>query len=317
MDVLVIFALAGALAVVPPAVDRWALRRGASPESLAALAGLTLLGVVAVPLTFVICTGLLAARDHGRDGLSVAAVAGLLLVALAAGRTLARMLSIRRRWGELARVAAALELPEHASGVKVLPVGELLAFVSGSDAFISEGLIERLSPEQRRAVVEHEREHADGRHARLLAAARAVAHGSFELHPARHAARALDRELDALADRAAAERTGDPLIVRGALQAVAAATSSESEIDPSTRARIERLSLRTAGPRPLVDAVVQLVTLALAALLLAAICLSAHTGSTWLGVLACVLLVIGFVSFARPALRPKHPPSRSREVSDA
>jgi hypothetical protein len=276
---------------------------------------MTLLGVAAVPVTFAICTGLLAVRDHLHHGLSVPAVGGLLLVALAAGRTSARMLSTRRRWSGLARIAAALQLPE-VGGVKVLPVGELLAFVSGTEAFISQGLIERLTPDQRRAVIEHEREHATRRHGRLLAAARALTHGSFDAHPARHAAGVLDRELDALADRAAARRVGDPLTVQDTLRAVATATSSRREIDATTRARIQRLSL---GERrhPLVDAVVRIVTIALAALLLASICVSLHTSSVALGVLACVLLVAGFVSFARPALKPDKPLPSTPEIPHA
>lgn len=316
MDVVVIFALGALLAVVPPPVDRWALRRGASPETLAALAAVTLLGVAAVPVTFVICTGFLAARGHSRDGLSVAAVAGLVLVSLAAGRTIARMHGTRRRWSELSRVTAALGLPVAPGGVKVLPVSELLAFVSGTEAFISQGLVDQLTPARRRAVIEHEREHAQRHHARLLAAARALAHGSFELRPARTAAAMLDRELDALADQAAARRLGDPRSVQDALRALATATANDGELDADIRARIERLSPNQKR-RPLVDGIVRIVTLALGALLLASICMSIHTGSAWLGVLACALLVVGFVSFAKPAVTPIKPYHKPEEIPHA
>lgn len=308
-----IFVLAAALATVPALIDRWALRNGASPHTLAVLAIVTIVGIAAVPVTFVICTGTLAPHSPDRDALSVASLGGLLLVALAAGRTLARMVCTRRRWRELSRLAAALQLAVQPGGIKVLPVGELLAFVSGTDAFISQGLIDRLTPAQRRAVIEHEREHAQGRHARLVDAARALAHGSFDLQAARRAAGALDRELDALADQAAAQRIEDPLTVQDTLRAVASATTNEGDIDPATIARIQRLSL-TSKPRPRVDAVVRLVTLALATLLLASICLSIHTSQAWLGALACLMLVAGFLSFTRPALKPNNPPTSAQET---
>lgn len=317
MEIVVIFALAGALAFIPALIDRWALRRGASPEALAALAAMTLLGVVAVPLTFATCAGFLAGRDHGRDGLSLAAVSGLLLVAVAAGRTIARVLRIRRRWSDLSRVAAALDLREEPGGVKVLPVGELLAFVSGTEAFISQGLLDRLTPVQRRAVIEHEREHAERGHARLLGAARALSYGAFGLRPASYASGVLDRELDALADQAAAERLGDPAAVRDALRAVSNATSGEDHTEPAALARMERLVAREPRRRVLIDAAVRLVTLALGALLLASICLSIHAGSAWLGVVACLLFAAGFVSLTRPALRPRKSIRNPKEIGNA
>jgi Zn-dependent protease with chaperone function len=315
--IVAIAALATVLAVVPPLVDRWALRRGASPRALAALALVTLLGVVATPLAFAICTGSLAIGGGDHNRLSVAALGALLLVAFAAGRTLARIVRIRRRWATLARVTATLGLHEEPGGVKVLPVEEALAFVSGSEAFISRGLTERLTPAQRRAVIEHEREHAQRRHARLLAAARAISHGAFDLRPARHAAAVLERELDALADRAAAHSLGDPVPVREALRAVATATCGERELDPGTRARIERLLAPRPARRSLVDAAVGAATLTLGALLLASLCLAIHAGSAWLGIVACLVLVGGFASLSGPALKPTKHPRKAVNRSDA
>lgn len=311
--VIAIFVLAGVLAFVPARIDAWALRNGASPETLAVLAIVTIVGIAVVPVTFVICTGTLAPHSANRDALSIASVGGLLLVALAAGRTLARMIAIRRRWSELSHLAAALQLREEPGGVKVLPVGDLLAFVSGTDAFVSQGLIDRLTPE-RQAVIEHEREHAHGRHARLLGAARALTHGTFGLHPVRQAATVLDRELDVLADQAAARRLGDPRVLHEALRTLAADTSGKGRIDPETRARIERLSLGRSRRRPLVDATVRLVTVALGVLLLGSICLSIHVGSAWLGVTACLFFVAGFLTLTRPALKHKESIGKSQEI---
>lgn len=299
MGVAIILTLAAALALIPARVDCWALARGASPQTLAVLAAVTLAGVATVPITLAVCTGFLAAAGHSPYGIDLLALAGSLLTAVAAGRVVARMLAIRRHWTHLARVTAATALPEQGGGVKVLPSGKLLAFVAGTDAFISQGLIDRLTPQQRRAVIEHEREHAQQRHGRLIAAAQAIAHGSFQLHPARHAAAVLDRELDTLADRAAARRLGDPMSVQHTLHILATAASADGEFDASTRARIRRVS-PDRPCRPLIDAIVRLVTLALGTLLLASICLAIHAGTAWIGVLACAVLTTSFVHFTKP-----------------
>jgi hypothetical protein len=312
--VLAIFVLAGVLATVPARIDRWALRNGAAPETLAVLAIVTIVGIAVVPVTFVICTGTLAPHSPDGGALSVLSVGGLLLVALAAGRTIARMAGIRRRWSELSNLAAALPWREEPGGVKVLPVADPLAFVSGTDAFISQGLIDRLTPAQRQAVIEHEREHVQGRHARLLAVARALTHGAFGLHPARQAAGILDRELDVLADQAAARRLGDSSALHQALSALARETPGGARIDPETQARIQRLSIGQSRRRPLVDTAVRLVTIALGALLLASICLSIHVGSAWLGVTACVFFIAGFVTLTNPAIKHKKSSAPPREI---
>lgn len=318
---LVVFALAGLLALVPALVDRWALQRGAAPETLIALAAVTLLGIAAVPVAFAICTAGLALQRGASQAPSVEALLGLLLVAIAAGRTLACVVAIRRRWRALARTAAALKLPE-LGGARVLPVGELLAFVAGSEAFISKGLLERLDPVQRKAVIEHEREHAQRGHARLAAAARALSHGALGIAPARSAAEALDRELDVLADRAALRALGDPRPVSAALRAVAATRAAQSAVDlqsalqqSGASGRIERLR-QAATPRARrVDVVVHLTTLLIGALVLASVCLAIHVGRAWLGALACAALIASLTWFTGPILL--HRPSATRkEKSD-
>jgi Zn-dependent protease with chaperone function len=297
---LLIFALAVVLAFVPALVDRWAVRRGASPEALIALATVTLAGIAALPVAFVICTGGLAAHDAP----SVAGIIGLLLVAIAAGRTLARMIAIRRRWCALSSVVAALQLPAEPGGASVLPLGELLAFASGTEAFVSQGLIDRLSPTERRAVIEHEREHVLRGHTRLLAAARALTHGSFDLAPARRASQALDRELDVLADRGAAQRLGDPTAVQSALRTAVAQTAEGATTcdDATTERRLELLATSVTPRRGLVNGTVRLVTLGVGAAVLTAICLSMHTSTVWLGVAACALLIASLVAFTKPVL---------------
>lgn len=309
--VVAIFVLAVVLAFLPALIDRWALRRGASPETLIGLAIVTLVGVFAVPVAFTLCTAGLAAGEVGRGSVGALAVAGLLLVSIAAGRTLARMIAIRRRWRSISRVAATLELPDISGGVRVLPVGELLAFAAGTEAFVSQGLLDCLTPDQRRAVIEHEREHAGRGHARLLGAARALTHGAFHVSPARHAVEVLDRELDALADLAAARRVGDPEAVRSALRALAAATADQTGIrdEAATADRAERLVSCHAPRRWPVDGAVRVVTLGLAALVLAVICLSIHTSTVWLGIAACALLSASLLAFTGPVLVPRPLPS--------
>lgn len=302
VGVLVIFALAAVLAIVPALTDRWAVRRGASPQTLAVLALVTLGGIAAVPVAFALCTGSLALQDGGDRATRVAGVAGLLLVAVAAGRTLARVIRMRRRWNALAGVAAALALPQEPGGASVLPLGDLLAFVCGSEAFVSQGLLEYLTPAQRRAVIEHERVHAQHGHARLLGGAGALSHGLLDIAPARRATVALERELDVLADRGAAERLGETRPVEEALHALAVPPPEQtSSNDDSAQLRIQRLASPDARTQ-IVDTSVRLVTVAIGAFVLSSICLALHTGTAWLGLTACTLLLASFMWFARPLL---------------
>jgi hypothetical protein len=61
---------------------------------------------------------------------------------------------------------------------------------------------------------------------------------------------------------------------------------------------------------------VRLVTLAIGAFVLASICLVIHTGTAWLGITACGLLLAGFAWFARPVLT-RRPTPRKKEIRDA
>lgn len=303
MGLAVIFATALALVLAPPLVDRWAARRGASPATLGALALVTLAGLAAVGLAFVICTATLTRHGNGAFGIRLAVVAGLLLVAVAAGRAIAQAVRLRRRSLELSRGLAALGPHRRADGVNVLPVGDVLAFVAGTDAFVSRGLLDRLSPAQQRAVIEHEREHASARHGRLAAAARALSHGLFRLPVARRAEATLERELDVLADRAAARRLGDPGPVREALVALSARDGARSgDGEGPIERRIARLGAGgRAGSAP-AEAAVRALTLALAVAVFASLCVSFHASGVWLGVMACAAALVGFLSLARPLL---------------
>ena len=91
---IAILALAGVLVLLPAPLDRWALRHGASPETLIALATITLTGIAAVPVAFLICTSHPAGGHASSPADSVIAVTGVLLVAIAAGRALGRAFAI-------------------------------------------------------------------------------------------------------------------------------------------------------------------------------------------------------------------------------
>ncbi|WP_249011874.1 M48 family metalloprotease [Conexibacter sp. DBS9H8] len=303
---LTILALAAVLALLPAAVDRWASRRGASPQALIVLASITLAGIGALPVALIVC---LSARGIGRDrplpgGLVV--LLGLVLLAVLAGRATARTVIIRRRWRALAEIAHRLTPTGASSEVAVIPVSDLLAFAAGSQTFVSRGLLERLSPSETLAVIEHEREHADHHHGRLLMAATAITHASFNLAPARRAAQIITRELDVLADRAAAHRLGDASAVQSALETISGAGDPADGTDPATlRRRLDRLG-PAPGTSPLrAESGVRLATLAVSTGILITICLSVHTTSLWLGIATCTLLVISLWAFVGPVVGPR------------
>jgi hypothetical protein len=295
VDIAILIALAAVLLVLPGRVDRWALLRGARPRTLAALAAVTLAGLSALPAAIAVCV---SSSDADGDHVvaRLAAVPGLLLVALAAGRAVAHTVAVRRRWRLLQAAAQALHLPETEHGVKVLPVPELLAFAAGTDAFVSEGLLERLPGPERRAVLAHEHEHTAGRHGRLLTAAGAVRRAWFGAHAARAAEAALHRELDVLADDAAARDVGDSRVLRDALLRLAA-----DHDDEAVQVRLGRLDQPTAATG-LVEGAVQVITVALALLVLAGVCVALHVGDEVVGVLACALAVAVFAYLTAPAL---------------
>lgn len=295
MDVAILLALAAVLLILPGPVDRWALARGARPRTLAALAAVTLAGLAALPAAIAVCAT--STDSDGHAGVRLAAVVGLLLVAVGAGRALAHAVTVRRRWRRLRTVARALDLRATEQGVTVLPVPELLAFAAGTDAFVSEGLLDRLSAAQARAVMEHEREHAGARHGRMLAAAGAVAHAWFGARTVRAAETALHRELDVLADRAAADRTGDPAALRDALIRLADEHGDHADV----RIRLKRLE-SASRERRLVERVVQAATALLALLVLAAICVALHVGDQLLGIVACAVAAAVFAYLTAPAL---------------
>jgi Zn-dependent protease with chaperone function len=296
MDLVILLGLAGVLLVVPARVDRWALKRGASPTTLAALAAVTLAGLAALPIAFVICTTASSAGDD--DVLArLTAVAGLLMIGVGAGRALAKVVAVRRRWAALAALARELDLPRTDHGVTVLPVPEVLAFAAGTDAFVSQGLLEHLSESERAAVLAHEREHAVARHARLLAVAGAVSHGLFAARPARAAEAALRREADVLADRAAAAANpGGAAAVAAALRRLAD-DGGDAAVQHRLRRLEDRSSARLRGNR-----LAGAVTIGIGVLVISAVCVALRVADPLLAVLACTTALAVFGFLMRPVL---------------
>jgi hypothetical protein len=155
-------------------------------------------------------------------------------------------------------------------------------------------------------VIEHEREHVRAGHGRLLAVARALTHGTFGVAPATRAARALERELDVLADRAAAQRLDDAAAVASALQSLATRNADNRPPleDPITRRRLEQLCAPSRRGR--VDNAVRLIALVVGAGVLVAVCLSIRTSTLWLGLAACALLIASVIAFTAPLRTRDH-----------
>jgi Zn-dependent protease with chaperone function len=301
-----ILALAAVLALLPAAVDRWASPRGASPQALIALAAITLAGITALPVALTLCLSAHGLARRGWLPVPLMMALGLLLLAGAAGRAIAQTVLVRRRWRALAEIARSLNPADAAGDVTVIPVSDPLAFAAGSQTFVSRGLLQRLSPSETRAVIEHEREHAHRHHGRMLMAATALTHASFNLGPARRATRVISRELDVLADRAAAERLGDASAVQSALETVSRGDGLTDRLDPDALARrLDRLGPSPGPPSLLAEKGVRLTTLAVSTGILLTICLAVHAASLWLGVATCTLLVISLWAFIAPVIAPR------------
>ena len=135
-----------------------------------------------------------------------------------------------------------------------------------------------------------------------------VTHGTFDLTPAKRASQIIDRELDVLADQAAARRLDDPRAVQNALRTIATtATQLNTSEQDILRRRLKNLEPDATPRSRIVDHAVRLATLTIGAGVLTAICLSIHATSIWLGVAACGLLVASLYTFTRPVITPRAP----------
>ncbi len=311
-------ALVGALALAAPDLGAMVSDRRASPRVAAALHLWALIGMAVAPIAFLLCLAapgsLLHGTSHGalehdRQVLAWVAlgVVGAILgwLAVATARTLRATLAAGPR-------RLSVGEPTSTPGgvpVYVLPVERPVAFAVGlrrARVVVSQGLMDLLSEEERRAAVAHEVAHVRGGHPGLLFVGRVVSQAFGALPPARRAFASLRRELEAAADDHAAKAVGDPEVVARAIAMVglagAAPAPSAALADEADLAyRVGRLLGRY--PESKARAAVALALTGILAIgVVASQCGALHPDALWTGVVACSALLgwIGLRPF-RPA----------------
>jgi Zn-dependent protease with chaperone function len=195
---------------------------------------LALVGLVALPAAVLGClalvdpTGVVAA---GPEASRAAHLALLVLLALYPPRVAwatVRVARATRRLATETTLAAArpLQVPGGRAGV-VLATSQPVAYALGGrscQVVVSQGLLALLDEQERNAVVAHELAHLHLRHHRLLCFAQIARTTLGRAMPAtRRAHAALARELEAIADEAAARNSGDRRLVARALAKAALA----------------------------------------------------------------------------------------------
>lgn len=296
----VVLAAGAVLIILPSVLDRWAVGR-ASPTTLVTLGMVSLAGLLLLPLAVAGCL-LQSSAQHGHDApvwpLTVAVALAVAMITQAARAALA----VRRTTRDLGCLADAASAGCVHGDALVVPISAPPAFVADDRVVVSSRLVDELPAEQLAAVLAHETAHLDGRHARLALWAYALRRGLLNLPPARRAERRVRRELEALADGAAAKRIGDPAPVVAALAGlrgrqghVAAMLFSADDVDYRI-GRLERGAPHSAGR----DRVVLLGATAAAAAAVGATCNALH--DQWLagGVAVCAAVVGAVWSLVRP-----------------
>jgi Zn-dependent protease with chaperone function len=229
---------------------------------LLALAGMAALPLVVLPCFAVVRPGDLAALASPRliqvaqaasHGLAIAYLLRLAWVAASTARARSRLAEALRA-AERLRVAGA---PARSAGYVVAatpPVAYALGGRSGG-VVVSRGLLALLDDDERDAVLAHEFAHLRLRHHRLLLFAQVVRTTLGAAVPAaREAAASLARELEVIADEAAATAVGDRRVVARALAKAALATAGSAPAlafggDGDLAYRLDRLT----GDRPCQD----------------------------------------------------------------
>jgi Zn-dependent protease with chaperone function len=222
-------------------------------------------------------------------------VAAMLLLGLAARAAWAVFITqrtARRQRAALLSLSSATQK----SGHMVIASDRPFAFTVGvflhRDVVISQGLIDRLSPEALRSVIAHERAHADGRHGALNVIGIAAARAFSFFPPMRLAGDQLVLGLELAADQRALEEIDDPTVLAAALLDVAEHTDRHptGALAASGHGLAERVRRLTQAPdahgsgtstRPATGRVAVLISIATLVVLLGALPLSARnlTGS--------------------------------------
>ncbi len=300
-------ALAGALALAAPGLAAVVSDRRTSPRVAAALHLWALILMAVAPIALLLCLagpGSLvrgtchgALEHHGHFlGWAALGVVGVILgwLARATAKTLrATLAADPRRLG----VGKPTSTPDGVA-VYLLPVERPVAFAVGlrrAQVVMSQGLMDLLSTEERRAAVAHEVAHVRGGHPSLLFIGRVMSQAFGVLPPARLSFASLRRELEAAADDEAARAVGDPEVVARAIAKVGlagaepvptAALADEADLTY----RVGRLLGRY--PESKTRAAVALaLTGVLAIGVVASQCGGLHPGTLWSGILACTALI--------------------------
>ena len=214
-------------------------------------------------------------------------IAAMLLVGIAARAVWAVVMT-----GRTARRqrTALLDLPSAVTsrGHVVIASDRPFAFTAGvvrHQVFISQGLIDRLSPEAVKAVLAHERAHAEGRHGSLHIIGVAVARAFSFLPPMRMAADQLVLGLELAADERALAEIEDPTVLATALIDVAHQTrehplgslaASATGLGTRVRRLTQPADERTSRSRPLFGRGAVVFSIATLLVLFAALPLSAR-----------------------------------------
>lgn len=189
-------ALAGALALAAPGLAAVVSDRRTSPRVAAALHLWALIGMAVAPIAFLLCLagpgsllrgtchGPLVHHEHVLGWAALGAVGAILAwLSLAAISTFRATLAANPgRLGARGPSSTAGGVP-----VYVLPVERPVAFAVGlrrAKVVVSQGLIDLLSDEERRAAVAHEVAHIRGGHPGLLFVGRVMTQAFGVLPPA-------------------------------------------------------------------------------------------------------------------------------------
>ena len=213
-----------ALLQLSPWLAACLFERRAPARTVATFHLLALLGLAALPVTALSCLALVT-----RGGLAAAQLGLLALYLLRVGWATVRVTRATRRLAAATALAAAerLHVPGGRDGI-VLAGGPPLAYALGGrsgQVVISQGLLGLLDDDERAAVVAHELAHLRLRHHRLLRFAQIARTALGRAAPAaQRAYTALARELEAIADEAAARTIADRRLVARALAKAALAT---------------------------------------------------------------------------------------------
>lgn len=286
------------LVVVPSVLDRWAAGR-ASPAALVTLSMVSLVGMLLLPLAVAGCL----AQSWGHSGAaSWAQAAAATIAAVTIGRTVWVAYSVRRTARTIGCLAKAAATGRVEPGALVVAICSPPAFVAGTHVVVSSRLFDELPSDQVTAVLAHEIAHLRCRHARLAVWAHAIRRGLLDAPSARRAERRVRRELEVLADRAAATHLGHPGPVvaaltrlRGRSPIAPAMLFSGDDVDYRIR-RLKKDQARAAGPDGVVIAGVAIA----ASAALGATCTALHEQWLGVGVATCALVIAGVWDLLRP-----------------